>query len=164
MNASNKARPLEPVALIMGSHRYAPDFQTDFYRYPYDYNYSNIPAQPFRSTFKYGINSENGPMAPGNSWITVPANAFGDGWPLHAIKVAPYGLTNKTTALTPTENANLNTVLINYWLSNESKWINYNYWRVGQINQAFPLVIYHHSPGDPWVGRFNFFYTMRGLS
>lgn len=159
--AANKARPLSPIPLPIGSHRMAPDIHTDFYRSRYDWQFSTSIGEPYLSSFNSGISASNGPMAPNNSWATMPANYISSGYPAYPIKIAPYGFTKKTTALTPTENANIIADIASSY-DNPMR-VNWNWNRIGVLPTAYPIVIYHHDPSDPFVGRFNLLWSLGRL-
>lgn len=158
-NAANKARPLAPIPVPIGSHRYAPDVHTDFYRTRYGWAGNSTVLDPYFTSFIPGIISSNGPMAPNNSWATMPANYMATGFPYYPIKIAPFGLTKKTTALTPSENtAVLNDLATSY--ENPIR-TSFNFNRVGPSasTSAFPIIVYHFHPSDPNRGRFNLWWN-----
>lgn len=162
--AVNKARPLSPLPLPIGSHRMAPDVHADVYRTRYGWVGTGTAVEPYLSSFIAGIVSSNGPMAANNSWAIMPANFISPGFPVYPIKIAPFGIINKTTALTPSENADvIGEVAASLAVNPDPARVNFNWYRTGNISSSFPVIIYHHDPSDPYVGRFNCMFSLQRL-
>lgn len=159
-NSSNKARPLSPIPVPIGSHRYAPDVHTDFFKFRYGWTGTSGFSTPYLSSFNPAVSNSNGPEAANNSWATMPANFMATGFPYYPIKIMPYGFTSKVgVPLTTSENNDIINDIKTSW--DTPTHTNFNYNRVGfNINTAFPVVIYHHDPADPYRGRFNFLWSL----
>lgn len=153
--STNEARPLRPVPVVMGSHRFAPDVQTDAFVSQYGIGYVINTSDPYYALFTPGINASNGPEATDNSWAVMDAGEISAGVPLYRLKVAPYRFTNKLTALTPTENDDIIQAVLDS-LENP-QFVSYTYSMVSPypITKSYPIVVYHDDPADPYYGRFN---------
>lgn len=154
-SASNEARPLRPIPIVMGSHRFAPDIHTDAFRNRYGSGYIVTRAAPYATTFYPGIIPSNGPEAPDNSWAVMQPNAAATNLPRYRMKIMPYGFTTKTTALTTAENAEIiNKVVSGYVAPTLSAWTR-TLVSPFPLNKSYSLVVYHDDPLDPYYGRFN---------
>lgn len=174
-NISNEARPLQPVPIVMGSHRTVPDF----YARPYNwlFNDSNTISELAPIVFEINTGLQmiggNGPTAPNNSWITVPAGyvhnnppTFGDQYdrfPQYEIKISPYYFGIKIGELTPEKEQEardlFKSMILNAWNAaggpeNYSSSIGFPSY-IGVSGNTEPLVIYHSTIGDPYFNRFN---------
>lgn len=168
-SATNKARPLMPIPVPIGSHRFAPDVHTEPKRTRYAQENSEVLATPYTIIANSGIVSSNGPMAVNNSWITMPAGYISPSLPAYPIKIAPYGFTNKTTALDPSEEAGILVQIKNKILNDISNgtpprtnWSG-NSIVIDGDNLAYPVMMYHFDPSDPWRGRFNLFWSFERM-
>lgn len=149
-NASNEVRLLQPMPLPIGSHRYAPDIFTDSFSYYFNEDNTFGETAPIDQWFYPGITSGNGAHN-SLSWAIMPANYIASGFPLYAIKIAPYHFRNSTAPLTPTETTNILEAVKQRYLTDGTQTI--RWWDIG--NDYSPLVIYHHSPADPMYQRYN---------
>ena len=159
-SASNKARPLAPITVPIGSHRYAPDLHADVYKSRYGMDYDANISTPFTGDFLPGIFPTNGATAADNNWAVMPANYIAPNLPRYEIKIAPYGFTKKMGSLTPEENLSIITSVKALYQNPTT--MNYLYGVVSayRITESYPLVIYHNDPLDPYFGRYNLFFVL----
>lgn len=161
-SSNNEVRPLRPIPLALGSHRMSPDIHNAAFKSRYDFFYTRTKALR-AATFFPGIIASNGPDAPDNSWATMPAGYLGGGDPWFPIKIAPYGFTTKTTALTPSENDAIIERVKLSWNPLSRSFFNFRY-NESIFNpdlSSYPLVIYHSDPLDPHYRKFDTFWTLQ---
>lgn len=163
--SSNEVRGLKPIPVVIGSHRMAPDVHTDSHRRQYGGLYG-IALSTLSQNFNAGYLSSNGPEAANNSWAVMPANYLATGLPQYPIKIAPYGIISKTTALTPEENQFVIDVVKNGWNGLSSRSM-YNFMEYApspvRKRMSFPVIIYHHHPSDIYRGRFNTMWSLQRI-
>lgn len=162
--ATNQARPLKPIPVAIGSSRYAPDIMSSPFIRRYGSNFTSGNASFLSALFQPALISTNGPDAPDNSWATMPANYISAGFPKYEIKIAPYGLIKKTSALTTLENTQVIDTVKSYFLTTNPVWVNKDYGSVSPMtSRSHPIVIYHSDSSDPFKGRFNLFFIIARL-
>lgn len=161
-NSNNEARPLSPLPLPMGSHRFAPDVHTDSFQYVFLEDNIFAATAPIDETFYPGIDPSNGAHS-SLSWAIMPANYIAPDFPQYDIKIAPYHFRTSTAALTPTETtAILNEVKARYLPGGGGVGTQtLRWWDVG--SEWSPLVIYHHTPADPYYQRYNLMHFLARL-
>lgn len=140
--ASNESRPLQPLTVAMGSHRYAPDYGGQPYG-GFSGGVSTNAAQV--------VDSAINPIELTPSYLSamdiIPAGFLSRPitWPAYPVKLINELDLATISSLTPTERQNLAplfpTPLIGVPFSDVS----------------MPLVIYHHDLADPYYGRFSLF-------
>lgn len=161
-NATNEARPLSPMPIIMGATRFAPDFQADAFKSVY--NSENIigEIQPLQGSFYPGITSGNGVNSGASNWATMPANYCATGLPRYDIKIAPYHFLVSGDVLTPALNASIIAKVKADWLANGSP-SEMDFDPAGIIGGSkpfAPLVIYHPDSSDPFYGKYDLWFFM----
>lgn len=157
-NSTNSARPLEPMPVPMGSHRYAPDIHTQAYRMIFDQDNVIGSMQPDSTSFYPGGSSANGPESVGSTWITMPrgyiVNNPSHYLPQYDIQVAIYPHTSAT--MTPELATSILQNIRQRFLDIGNPTLN----SIDYGGGFFPLVIYHSDPTDPLYRRFNLFYLI----
>lgn len=159
--ANNEAKPLRPLPLLMGSHRYAPDVHCQDYKSIYGQQFIIGDGPPVYFNYFPGIVGVNGAAKPDTTWIPIPANFFATNLPPYPMMVepSPFGY-DYPGPLTPTQISNAQTLLLNYYNSVPAPGGNFWNFRLNGYEIA-PLVVYHSSPSDPYYRRYNFFATIQ---
>ena len=160
-SASNKARPLMPITMSIGSHKFAPDVHADVFVDRYRSENAQTIGAPYRNSSKnFGLVASNGPMALNNSWATMPANYISAGIPQYPIKISPYGYFSTLEPLTPYENSVICDDVKNKYLAaiagTEILRTNINAYSFLPSYIAINSICYHFDASDPYRGRFNY--------
>lgn len=161
----NEARPMAPLILPMGSHRYGPDVHTDTMKGIALNQQETGPGAPYIESFIPGIRSDNGPASPNNNWATMPqgylfSSSTTARFPLYELKIAPFGFGLPDRTLTSSENTALIEMVRDYWNSSSNPYL----WFMQTGGTAYPLVVYHSDPADPFYGRYNLFNYVSAIS
>lgn len=156
-NIQNEARPLSTMPLAMGSHRSAPDLQTDAFTSVFGQESTSGEGNPVIHEFM-----PSGALAGGarngatKRWADMPADFIEPGFPKYAIRIAP-NFFNVSTPITSAEQTNvINTVKAEYLVYGNNLTANWDLFG----STYTPLVIYHSDPTDPMFGRYNLFYFL----
>ncbi len=131
-SANNESRPLQPVALVMGSIRSAPDYHSR----PYPGFWGGTFDVVARTVFGAKILNPDDP----NLWPdTMPAGFLASSpynWPPYNMKIEPtYDLADITAMTT----AQRKSFAPQYF--------------VGPFPPSMPVLLYHADPADPYYGR-----------
>lgn len=157
-SANNEARPLSPMPIPMGSHRFAPDVITPPLVDMLGSTFSSGAVSPFQSNFKPSQAEWVGPDSPDNSWVLVTKNSLTSDFPPYDIKVSSYGIVNKATALTTEEAQLVRDRVQSRRIDGTAMKTNENYSLSNR--QAHPIIIFHCDSTDPFRGRYNYLYTL----
>lgn len=169
-NVSNQVRPLQPVPIVIGSHRVIPDFYAKPFKSVYSEDNTIGEFAPDVVLENSGISAINGAVSTNSSWINVPAgfvedhgSSYGaqyDRFPQYDIKISPmfFGVTRGN--LTPEIESECKTIFKNIitsmWAAasgsdNHSSHINFNF-----LDPSIcALPIYHSDSSDPYYSRPN---------
>lgn len=176
-NVNNEARPLQPMPIVMGSHRHIPDIYAKPFVFVYDDENTYGEQAPIPTDVFSGITPDNGPLTTGSSWITIPAGyvennapAWGptyDRFPQYDIKISPWFFGIKINELTPEIEAECRIIfknlITNAWSMSMGA---HNYFSKIAFqsyfgdSDVFPLPIYHSESSDPYYMRVNILWTI----
>lgn len=133
--AQNEARPLQPMPLVLGSHRFAPDF--------FSQPYPNYYGGKFESAAGFSQGYFIPPGDP-NTWDTLPAFSImspnSTPVPMFTLKIMPQMGLTQWNALTATQRREFAPQYVNQ-LTGETV--------------SGPVVAYHNNPADPHFGKFS---------
>jgi len=161
--ATNTARPLRTLPLVMGSHRMAPDIHCEAFKSVYGEQYTIGEGQPIETSFYPGIDGANGAADPYSTWIPMPKGflELGAGidntLPPYDIKIAPYhfgfrAVNPSSPNLTPGQ-ISLALAIVKDFYNNGGNFMSFSsQFGSGEFS---PLVIYHQDPADPYYNRYN---------
>lgn len=155
---SNEARPLQPLPLLMGTHRFAPDIHAQAIRDFFGIQNTSALTNPVLNQFRPSGSYDFGVKDPNNGsirWPIMPANYIASGFPQYDIAIAPFswGFTNPLT--NEQKQQVIDDVKASYlsgFYSNPSyiSWTGYD-----AAPAYYPLVIAHISSSDPYRWRGN---------
>ena len=149
---SNDARPLQPLPLLMGTHRFAPDIHAQAIRDFFGIQNTSALTNPVLNQFRPSGSYDFGVKDPNNGsirWPIMPANYIASGFPQYDIAIAPFswGFTNPLTS--EQKQQVIDDVKARYlsgFYSNPSyiSWTGYD-----AAPAYYPLVIAHISSSNP---------------
>lgn len=158
-NASNEARPLQPMPLVMGSHRIAPDVHADAMKRYMNAEVTVGEATPISVNVYPGVTSGNGAFSVNSNWALMPAGYIQSGFPQEDILISPYLFDIPTGPISPADNLYVIDLVKSQYLSAG----NPSQMKFPLGSSYMPLIVAHADLSSTFYGRYNAFHYLARL-
>lgn len=177
-NINNQARAMQPVPIVMGSHKVVPDLYARPFKWLFGFQNEFGENEPFLSSFYTGITSGNG--VDKTSWVSISkgfvetktdsSNNHFKLFPQYDIQISPYffGVTGNISSGEQTTIRNqFKSTILTAWAAagtfgsaDHVSNIDYNHYFGNTSAGCTPMVIYHSDVTDPNYGKYGLLFPI----